>query len=66
MPEGKPERLQFFGSTVERFVDNTQKMKAGAEIGPGYYDSNKNGKPGFGVTGKPVQRTQKHVGFSTG
>ena len=54
LPEGKPERLQFFGSTVERFVDNTQKMKAGAEIGPGHYDSNKNGKPGFGVTGKPV------------
>lgn len=37
-PGARPERLQFFGSTVERFVDNSQKMKAGVEIGPGYYE----------------------------
>ena len=41
-PENKPERLQFFGSTVERFADNSNKMKAGPDIGPGYYESGKN------------------------
>ena len=42
LPENKPERLQFFGSTVERFADNSNKMKAGPDIGPGYYESGKN------------------------
>ena len=32
-----PERLQFFGSTVERFYENTNKNKVPPNIGPGSY-----------------------------
>ena len=49
-PGQRPERLQFFGSTVERFADNSTKMKPGAEIGPGYYEAKTGAtSAGFGV-----------------
>ena len=35
-PETKPQRLQFFGSTVERFTE-ANKFKVNEEIGPGSY-----------------------------
>ena len=34
--ETKPQRLQFFGSTVERFTDQS-KYKVNEEVGPGSY-----------------------------
>ena len=35
-PETRPQRLQFFGSTVERFTE-ANRFKANEEIGPGKY-----------------------------
>ena len=35
-----PERLQFFGSTVERFHDQTDKQKIPPAVGPGSYSVN--------------------------
>lgn len=35
-PETKPQRLQFFGSTVERFTE-PNRFKVNDEIGPGSY-----------------------------
>jgi hypothetical protein len=32
-----PERLQFFGSTVERFHENKEKNKLPPNVGPGSY-----------------------------
>lgn len=34
----KPERLQYFGSTVERFVDPVMRKKQNTTLGPGSYD----------------------------
>jgi hypothetical protein len=33
----KPERLQYFGSTVDRFTEGVKK-KQNQTLGPGYYD----------------------------
>ena len=64
----QPERLQFFGSTVERFVDPAIKTKGvSTEIGPGYYEQKPGvAKNGFGVSGTKVSRAGQHVGFNTG
>ena len=42
-------------------------MKVGNEIGPGYYEAKiSQAIGGIGIAGKKINRSQAHVGFSTG
>ena len=60
-PETKPQRLQFFGSTVERFTD-TNRFKKNDDIGPGSYQFAGNTFTTKAV--KPNHRKSANIGFS--
>ena len=62
-PETKPQRLQFFGSTVERFTESN-KFKQNDEVGPGSYP-----QPTSAFTAKSIKpgaRTRKPISFQSG
>lgn len=60
-PETRPQRLQFFGSTVERFTENN-KFKLNEDIGPGTYPTSGSllAKSAKAVPQKP------YIGFASG
>ena len=65
--EAKPERLQFFGSTVERFQEKQTNKKTNAELGPGCYEADQN-KQAFlkNKARNQTAKTQANVGFASG
>lgn len=63
----KPERLQFFGSTVNRFQEQmtTAGLRGSENLGPGsYLDLDKDSKSG--LTKPPQHPLRKTVGFNSG
>ena len=65
-PETKPQRLQFFGSTVERFTDQN-RFKASEEVGPGTYaPAAQSGFAGKGSTKNASHKGRDNVCFASG
>ena len=62
-PTQKPQRLQFFGSTVERFTENL-KNRQSDEVGPGYYAVTGSNFTAKSI--KPQSRHSREIGFSSG
>lgn len=59
----RPQKHQFFGSTVERFADYRKQNQGQNVLGPGDYDVNSNSKQPKQIKGTNVS---KFVGFSSG
>lgn len=58
--EQRPERLQYFGSTVERFTEVQAKKRQSNALGPGHYDAD----PGRTFS-KQVRHTNKQAKSAT-
>ncbi len=67
-PETKPHRLQFFGSTVERFTEQARNKQVTEELGPGHYNVTGTSafKAGKMMNNPTMRKTRTNVGFSSG